>query len=232
MILGAAAHARHRQHADLGVWAFRADTLSPPAITKQSASAPALFGMQAALQAIAELDTALGKPHPKPKPMALETVFTDAVASTLVPLSAVAGILFALWLWQRVSAIPVRGGAPRSETGREYLLEEEQRGESEVRVDVDHASFPGPWAPCDRPGAASLSHKAWWRRCKLGLGRPAPLTNPPAASPPPSPCRCLQIEEKAADLQQAISEGANSFLFTEYKYVSIFMVSRRTTRQF
>jgi inorganic pyrophosphatase len=118
--------------------------------------------MQAALQAIAQLDTALGKPHPKPKPMALETVFTDAVASTLVPLSAVAGILFALWLWQRVSAIPVRGGAPRSETGREYLLEEEQRGESE-------------------------------------------------------------IEEKAADLQQAISEGANSFLFTEYKYVSIFM---------
>jgi Na+/H+-translocating membrane pyrophosphatase len=35
----------------------------------------------------------------------------------------------------------------------------------------------------------------------------------------------LQIEEKAADLQAAISEGANSFLFTEYKYVSIFMVS-------
>jgi hypothetical protein len=37
----------------------------------------------------------------------------------------------------------------------------------------------------------------------------------------------LQIEEKAADLQAAISEGANSFLYTEYKYVSVFMVSRR-----
>lgn len=33
----------------------------------------------------------------------------------------------------------------------------------------------------------------------------------------------MQIEEKAADLQAAISEGANSFLFTEYKYVSVFM---------
>ncbi len=34
-----------------------------------------------------------------------------------------------------------------------------------------------------------------------------------------------QIEEKAADLQTAIMEGAQSFLFTEYKYVGIFMVS-------
>jgi H(+)-translocating pyrophosphatase len=33
----------------------------------------------------------------------------------------------------------------------------------------------------------------------------------------------LQIEEKVADLQAAIREGANSFLFTEYKYVSVFM---------
>lgn len=40
----------------------------------------------------------------------------------------------------------------------------------------------------------------------------------------------LQIEEKAADLQAAISEGANSFLFTEYKYVSIFMVSEAGCR--
>ena len=39
--------------------------------------------------------------------------------------------------------------------------------------------------------------------------------------------RAPQIEEKAADLQAAISEGANSFLFTEYYYVSIFMVRCR-----
>ena len=78
--------------------------------------------------------------------------------------SALAGVLFALFLWYRVSLIRVgRGdGSLRAENGREYLLEEEQRGESE-------------------------------------------------------------IEEKVAELQAAISEGANSFLFTEYKYVTVFM---------
>lgn len=59
----------------------------------------------------------------------------------------------------------------------------------------------------------------------MGVGggghAPAPagrggVIGPPAAAP--------QIEEKAADLQTAISEGATSFLFTEYKYVGIFMV--------
>lgn len=48
-------------------------------------------------------------------------------------------------------------------------------------------------------------------------GLPAPLS---------APLRAPQIEEKAADLQTAIQEGAISFLFTEYKYVSIFMVRR------
>ena len=33
-----------------------------------------------------------------------------------------------------------------------------------------------------------------------------------------------QIVQKAADLQAAISEGATSFLFTEYKYMGVFMV--------
>ncbi len=36
--------------------------------------------------------------------------------------------------------------------------------------------------------------------------------------------RNLQIEEKVAELQDAIRDGANSFLFTEYKYVSVFMI--------
>jgi inorganic pyrophosphatase len=35
-----------------------------------------------------------------------------------------------------------------------------------------------------------------------------------------------QVVQKAADIQEAISEGANSFLFTEYKYMGIFMVSK------
>lgn len=37
-------------------------------------------------------------------------------------------------------------------------------------------------------------------------------------------CRVLQIVQKVADLQDAISEGANSFLITEYKYMGVFMV--------
>eukprot|EP00890_Picochlorum_soloecismus_P004594 jgi/Picsp_1/5135/NSC_02498-R1_vacuolar h+-translocating inorganic pyrophosphatase len=94
----------------------------------------------------------------------ISTLFPDSVATLGIPISAVAGVIFAIILWHRVSQIHVGGGSAsaRSESGREYLLEEEQRGESE-------------------------------------------------------------IEEKVADLQAAISEGANSFLFTEYKYVSVFM---------
>ena len=57
----------------------------------------------------------------------------DWVVSILVPLSAISGIVFALWLWYRVSLVPVRGFSSR-DGGREYLLEEEQGAESEVRV--------------------------------------------------------------------------------------------------
>ena len=35
----------------------------------------------------------------------------------------------------------------------------------------------------------------------------------------------LQVLQKAADLQEAISEGATSFLLTEFKYMGVFMVS-------
>jgi hypothetical protein len=35
-----------------------------------------------------------------------------------------------------------------------------------------------------------------------------------------------QIVSKAADLMDAISEGATSFLITEYKYMGVFMVRR------
>ena len=36
----------------------------------------------------------------------------------------------------------------------------------------------------------------------------------------------FQIVQKVADLQDAISEGATSFLFTEYKYMGVFMVRK------
>lgn len=66
--------------------------------------------------------------------MTLTTIFSDSVATIGIPTSALLGIFFAVFLWQRVAQIKVRGGAAvRSENGREYLLEEEQRGESEVR---------------------------------------------------------------------------------------------------
>ena len=34
-----------------------------------------------------------------------------------------------------------------------------------------------------------------------------------------------QVLQKVADLQEAISEGATSFLLTEFKYIGVFMVS-------
>lgn len=101
--------------------------------------------------------------------------------------------------------IKVRGNAGvRSENGREYLLEEEQRGESEVRG-------LGSGTPRDGVGGGAGP-----------LRPPSPIQRHIGDGLPPL---IVQIEEKAADLQAAISEGANSFLFTEYKYVSIFMVS-------
>ena len=37
-----------------------------------------------------------------------------------------------------------------------------------------------------------------------------------------------QIMQKAAEIQEAISEGAVSFLMTEYKYMAVFMVRSDT----
>ena len=44
-------------------------------------------------------------------------------------------------------------------------------------------------------------------------------------APKPQFLSSAQIVQKAADLQDAISEGATSFLVTEYKYMGVFMVS-------
>jgi hypothetical protein len=58
---------------------------------------------------------------------------SDGLVNFIIISSALAGVAFALWLWHRVSKIHVGGGgALRAENGREYLLEEEQRGENEV----------------------------------------------------------------------------------------------------
>jgi len=58
----------------------------------------------------------------------------DAVVSVIIPGSAVVAILFAIVLWKRVASIQLTGGQAvlRSQNGREYLLEEDQRGEEEV----------------------------------------------------------------------------------------------------
>ena len=58
----------------------------------------------------------------------------DIVPNVLIPASSAVGVLFAIFLYTRVSKISMGGGSVfRSQNGREYLLEEEQRGEDEVR---------------------------------------------------------------------------------------------------
>ena len=62
----------------------------------------------------------------------VHTIFPDSF-TYFIPASAVVSIIFAVWLWIRVSAVRVAPAThTRSENGREYLLEEEQRGEDEV----------------------------------------------------------------------------------------------------
>lgn len=93
----------------------------------------------------------------------VEFVLSDSATHVIIPGSAVIGIIFAVFLWHRVSKIAVAGGQPvRTGGNRDYLLEE-NRGDDEVL-------------------------------------------------------------QKCADIQDHISEGATSFLITEYKYMGIFMV--------
>ena len=52
----------------------------------------------------------------------------------VIPTSCVIGVIFALFLWKRVSEVRLAPGSVFSaENGRQYLLEEEQRGDAEVR---------------------------------------------------------------------------------------------------
>ncbi len=132
----------------------------------------------------------------------VHTVFSSAVPTILIPVSALLSIAFGIWLWYRVSAIKVGNGQHglRTENGREYLLEEEQRGEDEVHMHVFFNCCLLSPEPLHLRGICVLSIKACW---------------------------VVQIVQKAADLQDAISEGATSFLITEYKYMGVFMVRIR-----
>jgi hypothetical protein len=63
-------------------------------------------------------------------------VLSDLFPTVFIPTSAVIAILFGIWLWQRVSSVSLTPGQSvfRSQNGREYLLEEEQRGDDEVGI--------------------------------------------------------------------------------------------------
>ena len=60
----------------------------------------------------------------------------DLFPTIFIPTTAVIAIFFGIWLWQRVSTVSLTPGQMvfRSQNGREYLLEEEQRGDDEVRI--------------------------------------------------------------------------------------------------
>lgn len=87
----------------------------------------------------------------------------EGLEVAVIPVAAVLGILFAVWMWFRVSKIQVNAGAsPAEGDGSSHLLEEEQGGDNE-------------------------------------------------------------IVKQVAEIQEAISVGATSFLSTAYKYMSVFM---------
>mmetsp|Transcript_12334 Transcript_12334/g.30187 ORF Transcript_12334/g.30187 Transcript_12334/m.30187 type:complete len:768 (-) Transcript_12334:1223-3526(-) len=59
---------------------------------------------------------------------------TETFPAVFIPVSCLFGLVFAVYLWKVVSKVQLVGGqnVVRSQNGREYLLEEEQRGEEEV----------------------------------------------------------------------------------------------------
>jgi H(+)-translocating pyrophosphatase len=64
----------------------------------------------------------------------MEWTLAAYVVTGLIPVSSLIAIAFALLLWRKVAQIQLTGGqtSVRSGNGREFLLEEEQRGEEEV----------------------------------------------------------------------------------------------------
>lgn len=53
-------------------------------------------------------------------------------AHVFIPGAALLGIVFAIWMWTRVSAVTVAPVAPTSDSARDALLEE-NRGDEAVR---------------------------------------------------------------------------------------------------
>ncbi|CAG9466363.1 unnamed protein product [Pedinophyceae sp. YPF-701] len=106
----------------------------------------------------------MSDPSPPSPPSAPDVAAMAAwVPGVLIPGAAILGIVFAVWLWWRVSLIPVRGHTVNGGSAdRQGLLESAGEDDSVV-------------------------------------------------------------VERSAVIQDAISEGAESFLRTEYKYVGIFM---------
>jgi inorganic pyrophosphatase len=59
----------------------------------------------------------------------------DVAVSFLIPICSLIGIAWAAILWKRVASVKVSGGVSvRGNNGGEYLLEEEQRGDEEVKT--------------------------------------------------------------------------------------------------
>lgn len=63
-----------------------------------------------------------------------ESILPEMAVSFLIPICAAIGIVFAVLMWRRVGAISMGRAPYRAQNGREYLLEEEQRGDDEVRL--------------------------------------------------------------------------------------------------
>ncbi len=92
--------------------------------------------------------------------MGLGQVNPDWVPTAIIPAACVIGILFAIWSWKRVAAVPVTPGQSTFRAqGREYLLEEEQRGDDEVRLGTRSCAPTAPTHVCLESvseGAASV----------------------------------------------------------------------------
>jgi hypothetical protein len=138
--------------------------------------------------------------------------------------------------------IPTRRGGPRPRPGRSRAPRH-GRGRSGApgrRSRAPPARPPLLVGPHERarrararapPARRPAARSARGRRAPRQQGRPPPAAArrppgqpPPPDTPPPLPPPKQQVVQKAADIQEAISEGANSFLFTEYKYLGVFGV--------
>ncbi len=64
-----------------------------------------------------------------------EVLLPEIFPDVFVPVASGLGIIFALFLWWRVSGVKVRSGQrPTGEDGRTFLLEEELTGEDSVSI--------------------------------------------------------------------------------------------------